>query len=88
MILSGLLGITVAGSGIILNLVFQSSPSDTDQIWSWIIITYSVLYLCHPVLIYWLFRIAHNTLALGFNVTFIVLSAVFLLSAIEVAARP
>ena len=91
MILSGLLGIVVTGLGIMLGLVFQYSPAPSDQLWSWGIIACSVLYLCHPAVLYWLFKNAHATLALGISTTLIVLSGVlivFLLSAIEAGARP
>ena len=91
MILSGLLGIVVGGLGVMLGIVFQYSPASSDQIWSWIIICCSVLYLCHPALLYWLFKNSHYILVAGLSTLFIVLSGTltfFLLSAIEAGARP
>lgn len=91
LILSGILGIGVGGLGGLLGYTFKSSYLNTDQAWGWAIILFSLLYLIHPALIYWLYNHTHETLALWLSVFFILVSGVllvFLPTAIEAGARP
>ena len=62
MILSGLLGITVGGLGLIVGLVAMA-----DEDWAWIITAASFVYLLHPAFIYWLFKKTYETVAIGLS---------------------
>lgn len=59
MALSSLLSITVGISSFIVGLV-----AEADESWGWIIILGGVVYLAHPVVLYWLFKKVHEVLAI------------------------
>lgn len=91
LILSGILGLIIGSLGCVLGFMLTSSYINTDQAWGWLIILCSLLYLSHPALLYSLQKIGYSILATGLSVLFILCSGflvVFLLSAIEAAARP
>ncbi len=71
MILSGILGITVGGSGFVLGLVVEA-----DEDWGWMVIMGSLLYLAHPALVYWLYNDIHKILAIWLTTLFIISSIV------------
>lgn len=90
-ILSALLGIGAGGIGVVLGWMLKSSYVNTDQMWGWAVILCSLLYLAHPALVYWLFKNAHEILAMGLSGLFIACSIgllFFLPSAIGAVARP
>lgn len=90
-ILSSLLGLIVGGLGCVLGFMMKSSYINTDQLWGWAIIACSLVYLTHPVLIYWLHKTGHDTLMIVITTFFILsggLLVVLLPSAIEAGARP
>jgi hypothetical protein len=90
-VLSGLLGLAAGGLALFLGWMLCSSYGNSDQIWGWVIIVCGLLYAAHPVLAHWLFKNSHEQLGMGLTVLFIVLSIAlifFLVSAIEVGARP
>jgi hypothetical protein len=89
--LSALLGIAISGLGFVLGWMLKSSYVNTDQAWGWAVMLCSLLYLAHPAFVYWLFKNAHEILAMGLSTLFIACSIgllFFLPSAIGAVARP
>jgi hypothetical protein len=89
--LSTLLGIGVGCFGVLLGWMLKSSFDNSDQVWGWAVIFFSLLYLAHPALVYWLFKNTHEILAMGLSALFITFSIgllFFLPSAIGAVARP
>lgn len=73
-IISGILGAVVGGSGFILGLV-----AEADLSWGWIVSFCSFVYLVHPALVYWLFKNVHQMLAIVVVSLFIVSSIILVL---------
>lgn len=69
-ILSGLLGIVVGGLCFVIGWMLQSSYITLG----WAVMFFSLLYLAHPTLVYWLFKIGHQTIAIGLTTLFMVCS--------------
>jgi hypothetical protein len=89
--LSTLLGIGVGCFGVLLGWMLQSSFDNSDQVWGWAVMFFSLLYLAHPALVYWLFKNTHEIWAMGLSVLFIACSIgllFFLPSTIGAVARP
>ena len=90
-ILSVLLGLTIAGLGVMLGWIVRSFYVNSDQVWGSSIIVCSLFYAAHPTLAYWLFKNSHEQLGLGvagFSIVLSIALMFFLISAIEAGARP